>query len=76
VTISEDLTPSWCDPVAVERTLTGRPVGRALHHAERVEVIRRVLTRGGTATDALELLRCNAVHGRALIAEAERAVPA
>jgi hypothetical protein len=70
--ITADLTPSWCDPVAVERTLAGRTVGRQLHHAERVEVIRRVLEAGGAPNEALVLLRCNGENGRVLVAEAMR----
>lgn len=37
---ANELTPEWYDQVAVDRALTGRPVGRDLTLAERREYLR------------------------------------
>lgn len=65
-----DLTPAWLDRVAVDRALMGVPVGRALHHAERVEVARILLATGHTTPHWVsKLCRCSMEDARQLMEE-------
>lgn len=70
-----DLTPHWYDWVAVRRALDGRPVGRALHHAERVEVARGVVADGDGYNRLMAILNCNGKTAKQLIAESARTAP-
>lgn len=65
-----DLTPEWCDHVAVARALAGRPVGRTLHHAEQIAVARHVIANGDGSTRLMSIVGCNGTHARDLINEA------
>lgn len=66
----DDLTPKWCDPVAVDRALAGQPVGRPLHHAERVEVARRALAADFGVDRIATLVGCNRRDVTKIIKEA------
>lgn len=69
----DDLTPKWCDQIAVNRALAGQPVGRVLHRAERVEVARRLpdITPNALA----DLIHCSAIDARTYIEEARPVDP-
>jgi hypothetical protein len=54
-----DLTPDWCDPVAVKRCLNGLPIGRVLHHAEKLAVARAAHARGDSTARLGRLLGCS-----------------
>lgn len=53
-----DLTPDWCDPVAVWRALNGMTVGRPLHLAEQREVARIGVSGGRSYNVIARLLGC------------------
>jgi hypothetical protein len=66
----DDITPTWLDRIAVARCLTGHPVGRPLHHAERLAVTRELLDRGERTGVVARHLACNADTARRIIREA------
>lgn len=65
-----DLTPTWLDRVAVNRCLDGLPVGRELHHAEKLAVARAVHADGGSTNRLAGLLGCSADLARDIRQEA------
>lgn len=68
---STELTPCWLDPVAVDRCLRGRPVGRELSYAERIEVARRMddpdSAPGVVGWQVQQLLNCSHSYATTLV---------
>lgn len=66
-TTSSDITPDWVDHVAIARAMAHKKVGRSLHHAERVEIARRLVAAGQGAGELAKVAKCSADTARELI---------
>lgn len=73
---AKELTPCWLDLVAVDRALCGRPVGRELSYAERIEVARRMddpdVAPGVTGWQVQQVLGCSHSFATTLVETARR----
>lgn len=65
-----DLTPRWFDRVAVHRCLNRLPVGRPLHHAEKLAVARVCHERDDSNATLGRLLGCSEDTARNIRKEA------